>query len=156
MICPRRLDVHHRLAPGRHNQDTQADWCGFQHRGPGAAEQPAVRSKDLQRTRTARGLLAPVLGHVRLRWLSEAVFRGAVQKVDRFVIAGSVRLSVRWEDRLGRQDMRGRPERGATGDGLPEHVGLYVQQHAVHTQSVGMRWRRRLSRQLRRGTKLHQ
>jgi len=79
MVFLCRLDVHHRLAAGRHNQDTQADRRRGQHRSPGAAEQPAVRREDLQRTRTARRLLAPVFGRVGLWRLPEALFRGAVQ-----------------------------------------------------------------------------
>jgi len=146
MVFSRRLDVHHRLAVGCHNQDTQADRSRVQHRGPGATKQPAVWRKDLQRTRTADRLFASVLDRVQLRWLPKALFRAAIQQVVDVVAPGAVRLSVRREGRLGRQDVRGRPERRTAGDGLPKHVGLYVQQYAVHTQGLGVRRRRRLSR----------
>jgi len=148
------LDVHHRLAAGRHYQNTQADRRGVQHRGEGTAEQPAVRREDLQRTRAADRLLSPVFERVQLRRLPETVLRHPVGQL--VGAAGAVRLSVRREGGRGRQNVRGRPERGAADDGLPEHVGLYVQQHAVHTQGLGVRRRRRLSGQLGRGAKLHE
>lgn len=100
MVFVRRLDVHHRLAAGRHHQDTQGDRRRGQHRGPRAPEQQVVWREDLQRTRTAHRILAPVLQRARLRWLSEAVFRRARRQVVDDA-AGAVWLSVRREDRRG-------------------------------------------------------
>lgn len=156
------MDVHHGLAAGRDHQDPQGDRGRVQHRGARAAEQPAVRREDLQRARAAHRLRAPVLGGARLRRLPEAVLRRAAagrqrHRRQRFRRAPRpVRVSVRREGRRGRQVVRGRPERRAARDRVPQHVGLHVQQHAVHTQGVGVRRRRRLSGQLGRGAKLYQ
>ena len=40
--------------------------------------------------------------------------------------------------------------------GLPERMGLYVRQPALHPEDVGVRRRRRLSGQLRRDAELHE
>lgn len=156
----RRLDVHHGLATGRHHQDAQGDRGGVEHRGARAAEQPAVRREDLQRERAAHRRPASVFRIDGLRRVPEAVLRraaaGFVGQRQRRRAPGPVRMSVRREGGRGRQVVRGRPERRAARHRVSEHVGLHVQQHAVHTQGVGVRRRRRLSGQLGRGTKLHQ
>lgn len=87
--------------------------------------------------------------------MRETLFPHPVE-FDDFRIDAGMRMPLWRETLTGPEDLHSRSGIGAARPGLPQHLGLYLRQPALHSQDVGLRRRRRLPGQFGRESKLHQ